>query len=80
MVLTHRARAEAAGDRGRYSVVVPVYKNEPTLRPLRRRLDRAGRASWTAPLEVVFVVDGSPDGSLFVLRRLLAEERASRRS
>jgi polyisoprenyl-phosphate glycosyltransferase len=55
-------------------VVVPVYRNEPTLPALVERLeDLAGHLD--APLEVVFVVDGSPDGSLVLLRRLLSEER-----
>ena len=56
-----------------YSVVVPVYRNEPTLGALVERLG-ALAGELDAPLEVVFVVDGSPDGSLVVLRRLLAEE------
>jgi glycosyltransferase involved in cell wall biosynthesis len=52
---------------------VPVYKNEPTLGPLVDRLgELAGELD--APLEVVFVVDGSPDASYLVLRRLLGEE------
>jgi glycosyltransferase involved in cell wall biosynthesis len=68
-------RASRAGQATRplYSVVVPVYKNEPTLGSLVSRLgELAGELD--APLEAVFVVDGSPDASLFVLRRLLAEE------
>jgi glycosyltransferase involved in cell wall biosynthesis len=58
----------------RYSVVVPVYRNEPTLAPLVERLESLA-GELDAPLEVVFVVDGSPDGSLVLLRRLLGEER-----
>ena len=58
----------------RYSVVVPVYGNEPTLAEVVERL--GGLADeLSAPLECVFVVDGSPDGSLVLLRRLLSEER-----
>lgn len=57
-----------------YSVVVPVYRNEPTLVALVERLE--GLADeLEEQLEVVFVVDGSPDGSLVLLRRLLSEER-----
>jgi glycosyltransferase involved in cell wall biosynthesis len=33
-------------------------------------------ADLDAPLEVVFVVDGSPDGSLVLLRRILADQNA----
>jgi glycosyltransferase involved in cell wall biosynthesis len=62
-----------AGKRVRYSVVVPVYKNEPTLAAL---VDRLGglAGELDAALECVFVVDGSPDGSYVLLRRLLSEE------
>jgi len=55
-----------------YSVVVPVYGNEATIPLLLERL--AGLATRTAgPMEAVFVVDGSPDASLLLLRRLLPE-------
>jgi glycosyltransferase involved in cell wall biosynthesis len=54
----------------RYSVVVPVYGNAATLPAVVERLTEvAGRLD--GPMEVVFVVDGSPDTSLLVLRRLL---------
>lgn len=55
-----------------YSVVVPVYGNEATLGPLISRLAEVARR-LDAPMESVFVVDGSPDGSLMVLRRLLPD-------
>lgn len=56
-----------------YSVVVPVFRNEATLAALVEELE--GLADeLDSRLEVVFVVDGSPDASLVVLRRLLAEE------
>ena len=64
-----------ASDKPRYSVVVPVYRNEATLAALVERLEGLA-AELDAPLEVVFVVDGSPDGSLVLLRRLLAEHGA----
>ena len=57
----------------RYSVIVPVYGNEPTLPVLVAQI-RGLAADLDGSLEVVFVVDGSPDGSLPLLRRLLAEE------
>ena len=57
-------------DRVRYSVVVPVYGNEATLPALIERL-KLMADGLDAPMEVVFVVDGSPDGSLLVLRKLL---------
>lgn len=46
----------------RYSVVVPVYKNRETLPALLDRLD-ALSGSVAGHVEIVFVVDGSPDDS-----------------
>jgi glycosyltransferase involved in cell wall biosynthesis len=64
-----------ASERPPYSVVVPVYRNEATLPALVERL--AGLAAeLDGPLEVVFVVDGSPDGSLVLLLSLLSEQAA----
>ncbi|MFP5370465.1 MAG: glycosyltransferase [Actinomycetes bacterium] len=56
---------------GRVAVVVPVYGNEPTLRPLTARLAAAleGR-SWRLRL----VIDASPDDSAATARVLAAEE------
>ena len=62
-----------SSDAPRYSVVVPVYRNEATLAALVERLEGLA-GELDAPLEIVFVVDGSPDGSLVLLRRLLAEQ------
>jgi polyisoprenyl-phosphate glycosyltransferase len=61
--------------RARYSVVIPVYGNEPTLAAVVESIaGLAGRLD--GGLEVVVVVDGSPDGSLALLRRLLPEAAA----
>jgi polyisoprenyl-phosphate glycosyltransferase len=52
------------------SLVIPVYKNEANLdRLLAELVKLAGRAA--EPLEVVFVVDGSPDRCLEILRERL---------
>jgi glycosyltransferase involved in cell wall biosynthesis len=56
----------------RFSVVVPVYGNEGSLGLVLERLEKVA-SRIDGRLEVVFVVDGSPDGSLLVLRRLLPE-------
>ena len=54
------------------SVVVPVYGNQDTLPALISQLrDLTGMVG--IQIEAVFVVDGSPDGSLLVLRRLLPD-------
>jgi glycosyltransferase involved in cell wall biosynthesis len=56
----------------RYSVVVPVYGNAETIPALLERLSQLAR-ELDGPMEGVFVVDGSPDGSLVLLRRLLGQ-------
>lgn len=53
-----------------YSVVVPVYRNEDTLERVVGRLAVVAER-LDGRLEVVFVVDGSPDGSLELLRAIL---------
>ncbi len=54
-----------------YSIVVPVYRNEATLAALVERLI-ALDAKLPGELELVFVIDGSPDASVLVLRKLLS--------
>ena len=54
----------------RYSIVVPVYGNAASLPDLCARLETIA-ANLDAPLEVVFVSDGSPDNSHEVLKGLL---------
>ena len=61
-------------DLPRYSIVIPVYRNEDTLAALVDRIDELA-ARLDGSLEAVFVVDGSPDGSLALLRDLLQAER-----
>jgi glycosyltransferase involved in cell wall biosynthesis len=51
------------------SVFLPVYNEEPNLRPLHQKLDAALKALGRSA-EVVFVDDGSTDGSLQILREL----------
>lgn len=57
------------GVRPEVSVFLPVYNEEPNLRPLHAKLDQAlsvlGRTA-----EVIYVDDGSSDGSLNVLREI----------
>jgi glycosyltransferase involved in cell wall biosynthesis len=54
----------------RYSLVIPVYRNEESIPDLLAALAGVDRAQGGA-LEVVFVVDGSPDRSLARLVELL---------
>ena len=58
----------------RYSVVVPIYKNRDSLPTLVDRLVSLSE-SRGGSLEGVFVVDGSPDDSLEVLREALRDRR-----
>src|SRR4051794_10078582 len=52
------------------SLVIPVYRNEANLPRLFGELE-ALAARVPDPLEVVFVVDGSPDACLEILRSRL---------
>jgi dolichol-phosphate mannosyltransferase len=61
--------AVTSDERPEVSVFLPVYNEEPNLLPLHAKLDQAldalGRTS-----EIVYVDDGSTDGSLKVLREI----------
>jgi glycosyltransferase involved in cell wall biosynthesis len=51
------------------SVFLPVYNEEPNLRPLHDKLDQALKALGRSA-EIVYVDDGSSDGSLKILREI----------
>ena len=55
---------------GMLSLVIPVYKNEENVPRLFAELETFA-SGFRDPLEVVFVVDGSPDASLRLLRERL---------
>jgi glycosyltransferase involved in cell wall biosynthesis len=55
------------------SVFLPVFNEEPNLRPLHARLDQALKA-LNRSAEVVYVDDGSSDGSLKILRELAQQD------
>ena len=55
------------------SIVVPVYKNEGSIEHLLNRISEISGAV-TGSVEAVFVVDGSPDKSLEVLRSSLPRD------
>ncbi|MBC7909579.1 MAG: glycosyltransferase, partial [Pyrinomonadaceae bacterium] len=65
-----RAYAEARDwDAPEISVFLPVFNEEPNLRPLHAKLDDALRELGRTA-EIIYVDDGSTDGSLAVLREL----------
>lgn len=53
------------------SIFLPVYNEEPNLRPLHAKLDAALK-SLGRSAEIVYVDDGSNDGSLNILREIAA--------
>jgi len=57
----------------KFSIVIPVYKNEDSLQELVEMLNGLVDA-LPGSMEVVFVVDGSPDGSFALLRDLLPDQ------
>jgi glycosyltransferase involved in cell wall biosynthesis len=55
------------------SLVIPIYKNEPNLDRLLAEVG-ALRGKLASAMEVVFVIDGSPDRCLEILRARLPSE------
>jgi glycosyltransferase involved in cell wall biosynthesis/dTDP-4-dehydrorhamnose 3,5-epimerase-like enzyme len=60
----------------KYSLVIPVYRNEESIPRLLRTLDEINGA-LDAQLEVVFVVDGSPDRSFELLQSAMKDQKFS---
>ena len=59
----------APADAPEISVFLPVFNEEPNLRPLHAKLDEALK-SLGRSAEIVYVDDGSNDGSLEILREI----------
>ena len=55
-----------------FSLIIPVYKNEPSLPEVVEAITDMGR-KLDGQIEAVFVVDGSPDGSYAFLSRALEQ-------
>ena len=63
----------AVGEKPAVSVFLPVYNEEPNLRPLHAKLDAALRVLGRTA-EIIYVDDGSTDGSLNILRELARDD------
>jgi glycosyltransferase involved in cell wall biosynthesis len=66
-------RSEPDSDPLDISVFLPVLNEEPNLRPLHEKLGRA-LAQLGRSAEIIYVDDGSTDGSLSVLREIAAKD------
>jgi glycosyltransferase involved in cell wall biosynthesis len=64
---------DGAGDVPDISVFLPVFDEEPNLRLLHQKLDEALRKLGRTA-EIIYVDDGSKDGSLAILRELAAKD------
>lgn len=67
--LNQHVPATRADEAPEVSVFLPVYNEEPNLRPLHAKLDAALKALGRSA-EIVYVDDGSNDGSLNILREI----------
>ncbi|HEV7905455.1 MAG TPA: glycosyltransferase family 2 protein [Pyrinomonadaceae bacterium] len=68
-----RAADGDGGDAPDISVFLPVFNEEPNLRPLHAKMKDA-LAALGRTAEIIYVDDGSSDGSLEVLREIAAQD------
>ena len=69
---------QRAAEAPEVSIFLPVYNEQPNLRPLHAKLDEALR-SLDRTAEIVYVDDGSTDGSLNILREIAEVEAEMRK-
>ena len=69
------SRRSNAGDSGSpdLSIFLPVFNEEPNLRPLHEKLN-AALAQLGRTAEIIYVDDGSSDGSLKILKEIAAQD------
>ncbi len=65
--------ADASADAPDISVFLPVFNEEPNLRPLQAKMNDA-LAALGRTAEVIYVDDGSSDGGLNVLREIATQD------
>jgi len=75
--LIENASTPLSGERPELSVFLPVYNEEPNLLPLQAKLDEALKALGRTA-EIIYVDDGSTDGSLRVLGELARRDNRVR--
>jgi glycosyltransferase involved in cell wall biosynthesis len=75
--LAENVRIRSAGEKPELSVFLPVYNEEPNLLPLHAKLDQSLKALGRTA-EIIYVDDGSTDGSLRVLRELARRDNRVR--
>lgn len=74
---TFKSSSVETNDAPEVSVFLPVYNEEPNLKPLHQKLDQSLTALGRSA-EIVYVDDGSTDGSLKVLREIAASDNRVR--
>jgi len=57
-----------------YSLIIPIYKNEESIRELLKTIGKLN-IKLDGKLEAVFVIDGSPDQSFTILNELLPQQK-----
>lgn len=67
--MTDRAATSPGPVQPELSIFLPVYNEEPNLLPLHEKLDEALKTLGRSA-EIIYVDDGSTDGSLDILRKL----------
>jgi len=68
---------EGDGQPPEISIFLPVFNEEPNLRPLHEKLNQS-LAQLGRTAEIIYVDDGSSDGSLNVLREIAAQDERVR--
>ena len=75
--LAENVQIRSDGKKPELSVFLPVYNEEPNLPPLHAKLDQSLKALGRTA-EIIYVDDGSTDGSLRVLRELARRDNRVR--